>query len=146
MQDGYCYGLFSKARCESLSSVGTSEISPSDLLDLCLVGKAQALQPRGQFFAQAPSPPSETAVRTAIQVLKNPGALTQDEEVTSLSIVLAALPLHQTNGKRLLMGVLFRCLDPMLILSAATPDDPFWSAPKLSSQELGKWRSLLQGL
>ena len=101
--------------------------------------KAQALPaPIAILFAQSLEPPPETSAKAAVRLLQNLGALTPDEEVTSLGRILAALPVQPRNGKMLLMGILFRCLEPMLILSAAEYDEPSWSGPEVSRRELDK--------
>jgi ATP-dependent RNA helicase DHX36 len=137
VQDGYYYGLSSKERYDSLPSVLMPEILRSDLSNLCLVVRAQALPvPIGRFFAQAPEPPSETSVNAAVELLQNLGALTPNEEITTLGSILAGLPVHPTKGKMLLLGLLFRCLEPMAILAAAAPDDPLWGSRDASFVQL----------
>jgi ATP-dependent RNA helicase DHX36 len=139
VQDGCYYGLYSKERYDSLPSEGNAEILCSDLSNLCLLVKAQALPaPIRKFFAQAPEPPSETSVNAAFRLLQNLGALTQDEEITSVGTILAALPVHPAKGKRLLLGILFRCIEPIAILSAVARDDPLYGSPEISSLEQGR--------
>lgn len=55
----------------------------------------------------------------AVALLQDIGALTEDERLTTLGRHLAALPLPPHLGKLILYGLLFRCLDPIIIVACA---------------------------
>lgn len=60
----------------------------------------------------------DVAVKNAVQLLEDIGALQPDsEELTVLGRHLAALPLPPRIGKLLLYGILFNCLDPVLTVA-----------------------------
>ena len=68
---------------------------------------------------KAPNPPSDEAVRRAVTLLVEIGALTEDEQLTVLGKRLASLPMDPRTGKMILYGHLFDCLDPLLTITCA---------------------------
>lgn len=130
VQEGIYYALFTRSRHESMRAVGLPEILRSDLQETCLDVKTQAFKmPVAEFLAGAIEPPSPSAVDTAIYNLISLGALTEEEELTPLGRVLASLPVHPTLGKMIVLGVIFRCLDPMITLGAAAHQRPLFMHP-----------------
>lgn len=130
VQDGVYYALFTRSRRESMRAVGLPELVRSDLQETCLDIKVQSFKmPVADFLAGAMEPPQPSAVDTAMQNLISLGALTEEEELTPLGRVLAALPVHPTLGKMIVLGVIFRCLDPMIILGAAANERSFFLHP-----------------
>lgn len=120
VQDGAYYALFTRSRHASMRAVGLPELLRSDLQETCLDVKLQAFnKPVADFLAGAIEPPPPSAVETAMENLIALGALTEEEELTPLGRVLASLPVHPTLGKMIVLGIIFRCLDPMIILGAA---------------------------
>ena len=78
------------------------------------------------FLSRCLQPPAPVAVRTALELLVNLGALTVKEELTELGEYLAALPLDPSLGKMILFGAAFQCLDPILtVASCLAYRDPF---------------------
>jgi HrpA-like RNA helicase len=71
-----------------------------------------------EFLARAPEPPESRHVRHAIELLQTMGALRHDETVTPLGSVLLRLSVDPFLGKVLVMGVVMRCLDPVLTIVA----------------------------
>ncbi|KAI9836694.1 MAG: hypothetical protein M1838_005003 [Thelocarpon superellum] len=136
VQNGHYYALFPQARYEAMRAIGLPEILRSDLQEICLDIKAQAFQmPIRQFLAEAIEPPSPRAVDTSVTALQGLEALTENEALTPLGRLLASLPVHPALGKMIVLGVIFRCLDPMLILGAAAGERGlFTSPPDLRSQ------------
>lgn len=65
------------------------------LVDVCLMAKSLGVADVPSFLAAAPDPPESSAVDRAIQELQALGALTPEQELTSLGRLLALLP-----GKR----------------------------------------------
>jgi HrpA-like RNA helicase len=130
VQNGHYYALFSKDRHDSLRSVGIPELLRTDLQDTCLSIKAQAFEtPIRDFLADSIEPPSSAAVDAAIDELVNLGALTKSEELTPLGRLLETLPVHPRLGKMIVMGIIYRCLDPMIILAAASGDRSLFTHP-----------------
>lgn len=120
VQNGNYYALFTRSRRESMRAIGLPELLRSDLQEICLDIKTQAFKmPTRDFLAEAIEPPSPVAVDTALRSLTTLGALTEEEELTPLGRLLASLPVHPSLGKMIVLGIIFRCLDPMIILGAA---------------------------
>ncbi|KAI4156225.1 MAG: hypothetical protein LQ340_000448 [Diploschistes diacapsis] len=119
VQDGHYYALYSKERFESLRAVGLPELLRSDLQEVCLDIRAQGYKvPVKRFLAGAIEPPSTEAVDSALQNLITLDCLTADETITPLGRLLASLPIHPSLGKMVTLGVIFKCLDPLLIVGA----------------------------
>ncbi|KAL6718453.1 hypothetical protein ACLMJK_004543 [Lecanora helva] len=135
VQNGNYYALFTKQRYESLRAIGLPELLRVDLQEICLHVSAQAFKtPIREFLAEAIEPPSPKSVDASVTNLEALDALTEDEEVTPLGRLLASLPVHPTLGKMIVLGIIFRCLDPMLILGAASAERSLFTQP-LDSRE-----------
>ncbi|TGO82342.1 hypothetical protein BPOR_0855g00010 [Botrytis porri] len=111
VQNGSYYGLFSTAPRPGMSRV--------DLQNTCLavniLGYNESIQ---NFLASAPEPPSPKAIQSSIEGLQTLGALTSTEEITPLGRIIGMLPLRPALGKMVILGIVFRCLDSMIILAA----------------------------
>ncbi|KAK4547790.1 hypothetical protein LTR36_000748 [Oleoguttula mirabilis] len=130
VQNGYYYALFSKERHDSLRAVGLPELLRSDLQETCLSIKAQRFsEPVEVFLGQAIEPPPPQATQAALSNLKAIEAFTEDERLTDLGRLLARLPVHPTLGKMIVLGIIFRCLDPMLIFGAAANERSLFTSP-----------------
>nr|POE89828.1 atp-dependent rna helicase dhx36 [Quercus suber] len=120
VQSGSYYALFSKERRDSLRAVGLPELLRSDLQETCLSIKARGFQGSVEdFLGQAIEPPLPEAVSAAVENLVAIEAFTDDEELTDLGEILSRLPIHPTLGKMIILGIVFRALDPILTLGAA---------------------------
>lgn len=130
VQNGHYIALYSQERQKLFSAVGLPEMLRSDLQEICLDIKAHGFRSSIQeFLAQAIEPPSRQAVDASVQNLKALEALTQNEDLTPLGRLLASLPVHPSLGKMIVLGVIFRCLDPMIILGATIGERPLFVAP-----------------
>lgn len=130
VQNGNYYALYTKSRFESMRALGLPELLRSELQEVCLDIKAQSLKmPVREFLAEAIEPPAAAAVDTALDGLKSLGALTAEEDLTPLGRVLAMLPVHPALGKMIILGIIFRCLEPMIILGAAAEERGLFVSP-----------------
>jgi len=130
VQNGNYYALFSKARYESLRAIGLPEMLRTDLQEICLDIKAQAFKsPIREFLAEAIEPPAPSAVDYSVMNLQALDCLTDDEKITPLGRLLASLPIHPSVGKMIVLGIIFRCLDPMLVLGAAAEERNLFTNP-----------------
>ncbi|TGO53791.1 hypothetical protein BOTNAR_0286g00070 [Botryotinia narcissicola] len=119
VQNGNYYGLFSKRRYDSLRMTPRPGMSRVDLQSTCLAVKTLGYnEPIQDFLASAPEPPSPKAIQSSIAGLQTLGALTPTETITPLGRIIAMLPLRPTLSKMVILGIIFRCLDPMIILTA----------------------------
>ncbi|EMC92762.1 hypothetical protein BAUCODRAFT_261696 [Baudoinia panamericana UAMH 10762] len=130
VQDGYYWALHSKERHNSLKAVGLPELLRVDLQETVLSIKAQRFkEPVEELLEQAIEPPPTQAIRAARDNLQAIEALTGDERLTMLGRLLSKLPVHPTLGKMIVLGVIFRCLDPMLIFGAAANERSLFINP-----------------
>lgn len=132
VQNGNYYALYTKARSDSLQAIGLPEMLRSDLQEICLDVKSLDFGvPIEDFLTSSIEPPSPDAINMSTEALKSLQALTDSEELTALGKLLSELPVHPTLGKMIVYGVIFRCLDPMIILGAALNErSPFVSPPE----------------
>lgn len=136
VQNGNYYALYSRARYESFRPIGLPEMLRSDLQEVCLDIKAQAFKfPVREFLAASIEAPAPEAVNSAVVRLVEMQALTEDEEITPLGRLLASLPTHPSLGKMIVLGVIFRCLDPMVILGASMNERSIFATPPDKKRE-----------
>lgn len=144
VQDGNYYALFPKEIYNSMRASAQAEILRSDLQETCLAIRAQAFTvPIREFLGEALEPPPPKAVDASVINLKALDALTSDEELTPLGRLLAKLPIHPSLGKMIILGVIFRCLDPMLIIGAATAERPIFVQPLSHRREAQEAKYLM---
>lgn len=67
----------------------------------------------------APDAPSANSIKVAIENLQFLGALDKEEELTPLGEYLAQLAIEPQLGKMLIYAIIFKCLEPILTLTAA---------------------------
>lgn len=136
VQNGNYYALYSKERYDSLRAIGLPELLRTDLQEVCLDIKAQAFNtPIREFLGDALEPPSSKSVDVSVINLQDLDALTDDEHITSLGRLLASLPVHPSLGKMIVLGIIFRCLDPMLVLGAASAERSLFNNPLEARKE-----------
>ena len=142
---GLCYHLFLKWEDQNaMLPQQLPEIQRSPLEMTCLRIKTLGLGSIAAALAQAPEPPGAHAVDHVLRVLSGLG-LTQQltagtasesqpepqqegvygsstlevEKLTPLGEAVASLPVDPRIGKLVLLGAVFRCLQPTLILAAS---------------------------
>lgn len=129
VQPGSYYAFFARNRLDDLPELPVPEMRLADLAGLGLTIKAQRNPaPIAGFLADAVEPPSERAVTAAIDDLKGIGAITENENITPLGQALAQLPMHPVLGKLVILGIIFKCLDPILLLGIAS-EEMIWDMP-----------------
>ncbi|XP_050981383.1 putative ATP-dependent RNA helicase DHX57 [Labeo rohita] len=120
---GVCFHLFTSHRFTyHLSQQQLPEIQRVPLEQLCLrvkVLEVFAERPLESVFSQLIEPPTEGSLEAAKQRLCALGALTDEESLTPLGWHLACLPVDVRIGKLMLLGAIFRCLDPALTIAAS---------------------------
>ncbi|KAK7735596.1 hypothetical protein SLS53_007510 [Cytospora paraplurivora] len=139
VQNGHYLALYSKARHEAMPAIGVPELLRSDLQSTCLSVRATI---RGvgvtDFLADAIDPPNTASVKEALTRLVDLGALSPDHaNLTALGKLLASLPVHPALGKMIVLGIMFKCLDPVLVIGAAAEERGlFVMAPDVKAQSL----------
>ncbi|KXT02088.1 hypothetical protein AC578_6690 [Pseudocercospora eumusae] len=129
VQQGLCFHLFTKHRFEHMMvEQQTPEMLRLSLQDLVMRVKICKLGDIEKALSEALDPPSARNIRRAIDALVEVGALTANEELTSLGMQLAKLPLDAQLGKLILLGSAFGCLDFALTAAATlSSKSPFLS-------------------
>ncbi|XP_058743045.1 DExH-box ATP-dependent RNA helicase DExH6 isoform X2 [Vicia villosa] len=126
-QPGVCYHLYSKLRAAALPDFQTPELQRMPIEELCLQVKMLDSSSKIEvFLAKTLDPPVSEAIRNAIVVLRDIGALSNDETLTDLGEKLGSLPVHPVISRMLFFAILMNCLDPALTLAVASDyRDPF---------------------
>lgn len=158
VRKGQYYSLISQERFKLLAKQQVPEMLRSDLAEICL--HIKALEGQGghsngahssfdnhhramyhekssivEVLENAPNPPSSNSIFNSIDHLKRIGAFDRYESLTSLGRMLALLPVEPGLGKMILLGVVFKCLDPILTLAASvTSPPPFITRAELRSE------------
>jgi len=129
VQEGICFHLFTKHRHDNLmAEQQTPEMLRLSLQDLIIRVKICRLGDIESALSQALDPPSIKNIRRAIDALSEVGALTSNEELTSLGRQIAKLPVDAHLGKLILLGNTFSCLDTCLTIAASlSSKSPFTS-------------------
>ncbi|KAL7295806.1 hypothetical protein TKK_0010856 [Trichogramma kaykai] len=114
---GVCYRLYAAEDYSSFEKFSTPELQrvplDSSLLQMIAMGLPD---PRKFPFIE---PPPAESIENSILSLKEHGALTENEKLTSIGKTLSRLPVDITIGKMLIMGSLFHQVEPVLSLAAA---------------------------
>lgn len=118
---GVWFRLYSSLQWAALPEHATPEMLRAPLEELCLEIGALGLGAPEAFLSTAISTPPADAVRRAVAMLHRLGATTdcRGSSLTPLGHKLAALRVHPTLGKMLLLAGLFRCYGPTLTIAAA---------------------------
>ena len=144
VQPGVCLKLFSSRTENQIMRQSTDpELLRIPLEEVCLAILAGGFgNSCSVFLSKALQPPSNDAVRSALNVLEDIGAITTYESskcattasnccesLTSLGNHLAKLPVDARIGKMLIFGALLRCMDSILTIAAflSAPKSPFLS-------------------
>ncbi|KAK3910448.1 putative ATP-dependent RNA helicase DHX34 [Frankliniella fusca] len=114
---GVCFRLYSEEEYQALEKYSTPELQRVPLDSLLLQMVSMGL-PDARKFPFIEPPPMES-IENSITSLKQQGALTSCEKLTSMGKMLARLPVDIPLGKMLIMGSLFHQAQPVLSLAAA---------------------------
>ncbi|XP_033607605.1 probable ATP-dependent RNA helicase DHX34 isoform X2 [Cryptotermes secundus] len=101
---GVCYRLFSEEEYAKMDQYSTPEIQRVPLDSLLLQMVAMGLPDARKFPFIEPPPP---------------GALTENEKLTTIGHMLSRLPVDISLGKMLIMGSLFHQVEPVLSMASA---------------------------
>ncbi|KAF4518531.1 hypothetical protein B566_EDAN004275 [Ephemera danica] len=116
---GVCFHLFTRRREMTLAQYQLPEMLRSRLEEVILQLKILKLGIVRPFLSKVLDPPDPLAVDKSIELLETLNALDESENLTPLGFHLAKLPMDPQTGKMILMGALFRCLDPILTVAAS---------------------------
>ncbi|KAF9926297.1 hypothetical protein FBU30_004105 [Linnemannia zychae] len=126
---GIVYKLFSRKQSAKLAPQQDPEILRIPLEQLCLSVKAMGEMNVEAFLGKALTPPSLTAIQTALKTLEDLNALDGTTgELTPLGKHMADIPADLRVAKMLIFGAVFRCLEPILVVaSCMSVKSPFVS-------------------
>ncbi|KAH3745620.1 ATP-dependent RNA helicase [Pelomyxa schiedti] len=123
---GVCFRLYSRTEFNHFLPYTVPEILRVPLESVVLQIKALELgDPRVFKFVQSPG---ADVITMSVNSLKTHQALCDNsrEDVTPLGVVLSRLPVEVPIGKILVLGTLFRVLEPLIVMAAAlTVQSPF---------------------
>ncbi|GJM96612.1 hypothetical protein PR202_ga13470 [Eleusine coracana subsp. coracana] len=126
VQPGECYHLYPRCVYDAFADYQLPELLRTPLNSLCLQIKSLQVGSIGEFLSAALQPPEPRAVQNAVEFLKMIGALDGNENLTDLGRYLSMLPVDPKLGKMLIMGAVFRCIDPVLtVVAGLSVRDPF---------------------
>ncbi|XP_043694999.1 DExH-box ATP-dependent RNA helicase DExH5, mitochondrial-like [Telopea speciosissima] len=126
VQPGECYHLYPRCVYDAFSDYQLPELLRTPLQSLCLQIKSLQLGSISEFLSRALQSPELLSVQNAIEYLKIIGALDENENLTVLGRHLSMLPVEPKLGKMIILGAMFNCLDPILIVVAGlSARDPF---------------------
>jgi len=149
VRKGRCLRLYSRTQLESVPWRSAPEMQRCELSSTCLQAMALSRECR-DFLSRAVDPPARSAVESALQELKELGAvftpgpssnLPADgliERMLPLGEVLSRMPLSPTLGRMLIIGVLLRAVGSACILAAVLTSArrPFVAPPGKRKESL----------
>ncbi|EEQ86050.1 uncharacterized protein BDCG_09319 [Blastomyces dermatitidis ER-3] len=142
VRNGHYYALFTETRYEALRKAAVPELRRTDLQTVCLRVKAAGLSDDvRRFLLSAPEPPLLSSVDAALSSLQSMGAMDNDGNLTPLGRLVSTLPIHPKRGKLIMLGIIFRCLEPILITDILLQPQSFFADGigqlKMSGQKSG---------
>ncbi|KAF2431175.1 P-loop containing nucleoside triphosphate hydrolase protein [Tothia fuscella] len=138
-QPGEYFALFSKRREVTMAPFAKVQaMSMPEIEETCLRARRHfPAIPVRQFVSRFLSIPPSGYINTAIANLQSINAFTESEDITDLGRALNHLIIvTPAQGRMILLGTLFRCVDPLMAMAAmrTTPQDYF--APLLTTEFL----------
>ena len=128
---GVWYRLYSSMQWDAMADYAPPEMVRSPLEELCLEVASLDLGAPAAVFSRVISPPMPEAVAHAVALLHRIGAVedASGASLTPLGEKLAGMQVHPMLGKMLLIGGLFRCVQPTLTVCAALGYKPPFLCP-----------------
>ncbi|RDI88923.1 hypothetical protein Vi05172_g1064 [Venturia inaequalis] len=116
VQPGEYYGVYSSERLALMDTYPEPDALDAGTLQLlCLRARTHFPKlPINNFFSKWLSPPPDRDIIAALNHLKAIGGLSPDLRVTAIGQALCHVNVDPSVGKMILLGVLFRCLDPVM--------------------------------
>ncbi|XP_042353109.1 ATP-dependent RNA helicase DHX30 [Plectropomus leopardus] len=125
-QPGQSYHLFPQKQIESMTPFPIPEILRTPLESLVVQAKIHSPNCKAvDFLSQVLDSPGEEAVRDAVRNLQGIGVLDKTETLTPLGERVACMSCDPRLGKVLVLSAMFRCVLPLLSVTACLTRDPF---------------------
>ncbi|KAJ5890704.1 uncharacterized protein N7473_006932 [Penicillium subrubescens] len=141
VQDGEYFFLGNKECFDSLRITKSPEILRSDLQSVCLRAKlSDPATPINEFLQQAIESPEATDIDMAIDSLKQLQALDNKEGLTNLGSLVSHMPILPPHfAKLVVLGAIFQCLDPLLIVATLGEETNFFYRGSDDKQRQKTW-------
>ncbi|KAI0368891.1 P-loop containing nucleoside triphosphate hydrolase protein [Pilatotrama ljubarskyi] len=139
-QPGVCYKLYTRGQEMRMEPFPIPEIKRVPLESIALTLKVVHNDVKS-FLSRAIDPPDISAVDKALEVLEELAATGPDGELTALGRHMAMLPMDLRLGKMLILGTVFRCLDPILTVAACLSSKPLFVSPMDKREEANQARA-----
>ncbi|KAI0778819.1 P-loop containing nucleoside triphosphate hydrolase protein [Trametes elegans] len=139
-QPGVCYKLYTRGHEKRMEPFPIPEIKRVPLESIALTLKVVHNDVKS-FLSRAIDPPDVSAVDKALEVLEELAATGPDGELTALGRHMAMLPVDLRLGKMLILGTIFRCLDPILTIVACLSSKPLFVSPMDKREEANRARA-----
>ncbi|KAH7923230.1 P-loop containing nucleoside triphosphate hydrolase protein [Leucogyrophana mollusca] len=140
-QPGTCYKLYTRKQEEEMARFPVPEILRTPLESISLTVKAmRESEDVKLFLSRAIDPPEVTAMEKAWSGLEELGAVDQAGQLTALGRHISMLPVDLRLGKMLVLGTIFRCLDPILTIAACLSSKPLFVSPMDKREEANQAR------
>lgn len=134
VQNGHYYFLGTKRRYDSLQRAVTPAISRDDLHTVCLRAKVIDRDvPVAQVLQQAIEPPSLDKISDTVKSLKLMKAFDESERLTALGSLMSRIGVTALGSKLIILGVIFRCLDPLLVLAVQVEKGSLFRSPTVDT-------------
>ncbi|THV01418.1 P-loop containing nucleoside triphosphate hydrolase protein [Dendrothele bispora CBS 962.96] len=128
-QPGTCYKLYTRKQEQDMIKHPVPEILRVPLENVSLSVKAMREEVDVKaYLSQAVNPPKIAAMDRAQSILEELGAL-DENKLTALGRHLAMLPIDLRLGKMLVLGTIFKCLEPVLTIAACLSSKPLFLNP-----------------
>ncbi|KAE8146082.1 P-loop containing nucleoside triphosphate hydrolase protein [Aspergillus avenaceus] len=123
VQEGEYFALYTKEMYKAFRITKLPGMVREDLQKTALqVKRSASVTSIQETLRESIEPPEQANVDVAVKDLQILRALDEREELTALGEHLSEMPLDPCRAKLVLMGIVFRCLDPLLILGALEGD------------------------
>ncbi|KAG8925227.1 hypothetical protein FRC02_009818 [Tulasnella sp. 418] len=140
-QPGECYKLFNRRQESTMDEYPKPEILRVSLDSLTLQAKMMREEEDvKEFLGKAIDPPDVGAIESSQKSLQDLGAVNDQGKLTALGRHMALLPLDLRLSKMLILGTVFRCIDPVLTIAACVSSKPLFSAPTERRDDMSQAR------
>nr|XP_019013814.1 ATP-dependent RNA helicase A [Kwoniella pini CBS 10737]OCF52595.1 ATP-dependent RNA helicase A [Kwoniella pini CBS 10737] len=144
-QPGQCYKLYTRrTENNSMPRFPIPEILRTPLEALFLQVKAMNEDTDvKEFLSKAIDPPKMDAINAAWQTLQDLGAVESEDHksrLTALGRHMSMIPVDLRLAKMLVLGTIFKCLDPILTIAAILSSKPLFTSPMEKRDESKKAR------
>lgn len=120
VRSGYFFVLCTKNRYDSLEEFKKPEILVSNLIETSLLIKYLGIDSVQHFLSKALDAPPAAAINESLQTLQAINALDRDNNLTSLGLILAKMPIDPRIGRMVIESILLNVAGPMITIAAAS--------------------------